>query len=123
MHVFLSQVRKRISVCHRSLAVRIPAHARTQWCAVVTEGCVPCLRVSLKIQPNCEFLLLTPFIFIHFGTELDWWILSPQSSHNVTSSFLFLLGQFSSLKKIILLIINPNDLRHADGDSIQCWTD
>lgn len=72
MHVFFSQVRKRISVCHQPLAVRIPAHARTQWCAVVTEGCVPCLRASLKIQPNCEFLLLTPCIFILFTLGPYW---------------------------------------------------
>lgn len=62
MHVVLSQVWKRMSVCHRPLAVPIPAHARTRWCAVVTAGCVRCLRVSLKIQLNCEFLLPASFI-------------------------------------------------------------
>lgn len=65
MHVFLSQVRKRMSVCRRPLAVPIPAHAQKRWCAVVTAGCVHCLRVSLKIQLNCEFLLpALPALFV-----------------------------------------------------------
>lgn len=62
MHVLFSQVRKRMCACPQPLAAQSPARARTPWCAVVTEGCVLCLRLSLKIQLNCEFLLLVSFI-------------------------------------------------------------